>query len=86
MTTFEEQQAELQKLDRDLSFQPANPAAAKTLTPEQVAFFNENGYLTPFRIFDEDRVDANRQYFDNLLATGASSCGSSVTETVPSPG
>jgi len=68
MTTFEKQQAELRKLDRDLSFYPVDPAAAKTLTPEQVAFFNENGYLTPFRIFDDDRIDANRRYFDGLLA------------------
>ncbi len=71
MTIFEKQQAELRKLDRDLSFGPADPAAAKTLTPEQVAFFSENGYLTPFRIFDDDRVDANRRYLDGLLAAVA---------------
>ena len=54
MTPFEEQQAELRKVDRDLSFSPADPAAAKTLTPEQVTFFNNNGYLPALPIFDSD--------------------------------
>ena len=71
MTPFEEQQAELRKLDRDLSYNPADPAAAKTLTPEQVSFFNDKGYLTPLPIFDGDHVDANRRYFDGLMATVA---------------
>ena len=49
---FDEKQAELAKLNRDLRFTPVNPVKARTLTAEQVAFYNTNGYLKPFRIFD----------------------------------
>ncbi|MDX1683335.1 MAG: hypothetical protein R3336_09460, partial [Phycisphaeraceae bacterium] len=54
-------------LDRDLSFEPANPTHLKALTPEQIDFYNEQGYLRPFRIFDEEEADAQRAYFDRLL-------------------
>ena len=65
---FDEKQAELAKLNRDLRFKPANPDKARTLTAEQVAFYNTNGYLKPFRIFDESQTRANRAYFDFLTA------------------
>ena len=35
---FDEKQAELAKLNRDLRFKPANPDKARTLTAEQVGF------------------------------------------------
>jgi ectoine hydroxylase-related dioxygenase (phytanoyl-CoA dioxygenase family) len=37
------------------------------LTPQQIAFYNEWGYLKPFRVFDEDGAKANLAYFDGLL-------------------
>jgi hypothetical protein len=42
--------------------------APRTLSKEQIEFFNENGYLKPFRIFDEAGVLRNQQYLDELLA------------------
>ena len=53
--------------ERDLSFQRVVNPNPKKLTPEQIEFFNENGYLKPFRIFDEQQVTAHRAYFDGLL-------------------
>src|SRR5207248_8680995 len=44
-----------------------NPAS-KVLTPEQVARFNRDGYLMPFRVFGEAEVADLRRYFDGLLA------------------
>ena len=64
----DEKQAELAKLNRDLRFTPVNPVKARTLTAEQVAFYNTNGYLKPFRIFDQSQTRANRAYFDFLTA------------------
>jgi hypothetical protein len=61
-------QDELHEVERDLSFHPSTNTAPKVLTPEQVARFNREGYLMPFRIFDPAEIGALRLYFDNLLA------------------
>lgn len=53
---------------RDLSFHPCTNPAPKVLTPEQVARFNRDGYLKPFRIFSDAEVADLRAYFDRLLA------------------
>ena len=54
-------------MERDLSFSPADPAQAKTLTRDQVERFNRDGYVMPFKIFNGDAVTANRAYFDTLI-------------------
>lgn len=61
-------QDELHRVARDLSFHPSTTAAPKVLTPEQVARFNRDGYLLPFRIFDTAEANELRAYFDALLA------------------
>jgi ectoine hydroxylase-related dioxygenase (phytanoyl-CoA dioxygenase family) len=61
-------QDELHQVARDLSFHPSTTAAPKVLTPEQVARFNRDGYLLPFRIFDTAEANELRAYFDALLA------------------
>ena len=53
---------------RDLSFAPVTNPHPKRLTPEQIAFHNENGYVKPFRVYDEQEAVKNREYFDWLLA------------------
>jgi ectoine hydroxylase-related dioxygenase (phytanoyl-CoA dioxygenase family) len=57
----------LAALDRDLRFIPSRCESPKRLTPEQIEFYNENGYLKGFRIFGDEAADANRAYFDRLL-------------------
>ncbi len=41
---------------------------SRTLTPEQVAAFNRDGYLKPLRVFDAAEIADIREYFDRLLA------------------
>jgi len=61
-------QDDLAAVPRDLAFHPcANPAPA-VLTAEQVARFNRDGYLMPFRLFTPAEAADLRRYFDGLLA------------------
>ena len=53
---------------RDLNFKPIENSNPRTLTRGQIETFNRDGYLTPFRIYDQDGVEQNRRYFDDLLA------------------
>jgi hypothetical protein len=59
---------ELSEIRRDLSFHPCTNPAPKVLTSEQVARFNRDGYLMPFRIFSDAEIAELRGYFDGLLA------------------
>jgi non-haem Fe2+, alpha-ketoglutarate-dependent halogenase len=52
---------------RDLRFRPADPDAARTLTPEQVEEFNERGFLRPLPVFGAADADRIRAYTDGLL-------------------
>lgn len=53
---------------RDLSFKPVTNPSPKKLTGEQIEFYNENGYVGPFPIFDATGVEKNREYLDYLLS------------------
>jgi hypothetical protein len=59
---------ELSRLSRDLRFYPASAKSPQALTASQVEQFNRDGYLRPFRIFEEPEVSDIRRYFDRLLA------------------
>jgi chlorinating enzyme len=61
-------QDDLAEIQRDLSFHPSVNPAPRFLTPEQIARFNRDGYLKPFRIFDDAEIAELRGYFDRLLA------------------
>jgi hypothetical protein len=52
--------------DRDLSFKPVTHKP-RTLTAEQVEYYNKNGYLSPLDVFGEEKANENRAYFDMLL-------------------
>ena len=51
--------------DRDLSF--AEATGTKTLSTEQIATYNERGYLHPLTAFDSDAILPVRAYFDQLF-------------------
>lgn len=70
---------ELSKTQRDLRFHPSTVENPKTLTPDQVAAFNENGYLKGMRIFNEDEIAEIRRYFDDLLARTLATGGDSYS-------
>src|SRR3954454_13842419 len=59
---------ELSHLERDLRFHPSTTQNPTALSPEQIAAFNQNGYLAGIRIFDEKEIAEIRHYFDELLA------------------
>ena len=61
-------QDELTAVERDLTFHPSTNASPSLLTLEQIASFNRDGYLKPFRIFNADEMADLRSYFDKLLA------------------
>lgn len=60
--------SDLGAVARDLSFHPVANAAPRVLSPEQIARFNRDGYLMPFRFFSEAEIADLRAYFDALLA------------------
>ena len=57
----------LDQIERDLRFYPSTTRHPKRLTPEEIASYNEKGYITGLRVFDEFDAIQNRQYFDKLL-------------------
>ncbi len=61
-------QDDLSAVNRTLDFHPSTTTAPKVLTREQIARFNRDGYLMPFRIFSETEIADLRSYFDKLLA------------------
>jgi non-heme Fe2+,alpha-ketoglutarate-dependent halogenase len=54
--------------DRVFQFFPADVRRPHTLTPDQVAHYNDKGYIKGLRAFSRDRADMNRSYFDGLLS------------------
>lgn len=70
---------ELSKSERDLSFHPSTVENPKTLSRDQVASFNKNGYLKGIRIFSKDEITEIRTYFDDLLARTIAAGGDSYS-------
>jgi non-haem Fe2+, alpha-ketoglutarate-dependent halogenase len=54
--------------ERDLSFKPVENPNPKTLSPEQIAHYNVEGYVAPLDLYSPAEAVANREYFDRLLA------------------
>ena len=48
---------------------PVNGAVVERVTPEQVAFYREQGYLKLGRIFDDAEMAALRQHVDEMIAS-----------------
>jgi non-heme Fe2+,alpha-ketoglutarate-dependent halogenase len=71
--------AELSTTHRDLRFHPTTTEHPKALSSEQIATFNRNGYLAPFRIFSEAEISDIRRYFDDLLARTLAAGGNSYS-------
>lgn len=55
--------------DRDLSFAPVQNSAPQKLTQQQIADYNELGYIKPLDVFNELESIRNRAYFDWILAS-----------------
>jgi ectoine hydroxylase-related dioxygenase (phytanoyl-CoA dioxygenase family) len=62
-----------------LRFHPSPVTNPQALTRDQVASFNRDGYMTGLRVFDAAGAEANRRYFDDLLARVLSAGGTSYS-------
>lgn len=51
-----------------LAFKPVANASPKALSLKQIEQYNREGYVSGLTAFDETRANANRAYFDVLLA------------------
>jgi non-haem Fe2+, alpha-ketoglutarate-dependent halogenase len=72
-------QEDLAAMTRDLRFHPAVNSKPKALTQSQIEQFNRDGYLKPFRIFEQAEGDDLRRYFDRLLAQVLAQGGNSYS-------
>jgi non-heme Fe2+,alpha-ketoglutarate-dependent halogenase len=70
---------QLTAVTRDLRFHPSPVTDPATLSREQAAAFNRDGYLKGIRIFDAAEAEANRRYFDDLLARVLAAGGTSYS-------
>ncbi|MCA9021363.1 MAG: phytanoyl-CoA dioxygenase family protein [Planctomycetaceae bacterium] len=70
---------ELSQIERDLKFYPSQTTDPKVLTPRDIERFNEDGYLRNLRVFDEQEVEENREYFDRLLESVIAAGGNSYS-------
>ena len=52
---------ELNQLERELRFHPSTIENPRTLSADQVAAFNRDGYLKGIRIFSEEEMAGIRQ-------------------------
>jgi non-heme Fe2+,alpha-ketoglutarate-dependent halogenase len=79
MPAFIPKAEELSGIARDLRFHPSTVTDPRTLTREQVARFNREGYLKPLRVFDRGEMADIRAYFDDLLARTLAAGGDSYS-------
>jgi non-haem Fe2+, alpha-ketoglutarate-dependent halogenase len=66
-------------MERDLRFHPSPVTEPRILTREQVAAFNRDGSVMPFRVFSEAEIGDIRTYFDALLARVLAAGGTSYS-------
>ncbi len=81
MTTFSivPETKELERVQRDLRFHACKNETPKVLSRSQIDSFNKDGYLKPLRVFSPAEADANRRYFDGLLARVMAAGGDSYS-------
>jgi hypothetical protein len=72
-------QDELDQIERDLRFHPAVNDHPQTLSPDQIAQFNRDGYIRGVRIFPEAEIAGIRSYFNDLLAKTIAAGGDSYS-------
>lgn len=70
---------DLADIDRDLRFFPASTTNPISLTPEQLEFYNTEGYLGPLRALSPDDAASLRSFFDGILTKTLADGGSSYS-------
>jgi len=69
----------LRTVARDLRFHPSAAANPRRLTAAEIETFNQQGYLTGMRMFDQQEIAGIRLYFDELLARTLAAGGDSYS-------
>ena len=59
------------EVDRELQFYPVYHDRPRRLTPAQLRQYDERGYIFPLDVFTPAEAEANRAYFDELMAAAA---------------
>src|SRR5262252_2386127 len=70
---------DLDQVERDLRFHTLGVENPSTLTREQIAAFNRDGFLKAIHVFNEDEISAHRRYFDGLLERVVAAGGDSYS-------
>ena len=70
---------EMATLERNLTFQPAAPDTATSFSADQIATFNQDGFLLPLPLFDSQEIADYRRYFDHLLEETLAAGGDSYS-------
>jgi hypothetical protein len=58
---------DVSRVERDLRFHPVDNDSPRTLSKDQIASYNDDGFLSGISIFDDDEIAVHRAYFDELL-------------------
>ncbi len=70
-------EAEMETIDRDLTFRPATPETARTLSAGEVSSFNRDGFLLPLPLLEEQEIREFRnginRHLEQTLAAGSDS-------------
>lgn len=72
-------QNDLATIERDLRFHPSTTTSPSVLTPEQVAQFNQYGYVKGIPVYTPTEIASIRSYFDELLAKVVAAGGDSYS-------
>jgi ectoine hydroxylase-related dioxygenase (phytanoyl-CoA dioxygenase family) len=72
-------QTDLEKMNRDLRFYPSQVADPSTLSRDQVAQYNRDGYVKNLTVFSPSEADEIRAYFDELLERAIAAGGDSYS-------
>lgn len=70
---------ELDAIERDLRFSPSPVIEPATLSRDEVAAYNRDGYVKGVRIFDAEEMAEHRRYFDALLEEVVAAGGDSYS-------
>ncbi len=70
---------DLAEIPRDLTYYPVNNPSPTTLSSEQVAQFDRDGFVRGIRIFEAAEIDEIRAYFDRLLGQVTAEGGNSYS-------
>jgi hypothetical protein len=66
-------------MGRDLKFYPVENSSPKTLSKDQIAHYNSQGYIAPLDVYSTAEIESIRKYFDELLERVVAEGGNSYS-------